>query len=35
MKVLLGTTLLLASLSAFAHDPVYNGRKSTYCKEHA
>ena len=35
MKVLLGTTLLLASLSAFAHDPVYNQEKINVLQEHA
>lgn len=35
MKTLLGTTLLLASLSAFAHEPVYNQESIKVLQEHA
>jgi len=35
MKVLLGTALLLASFSVFAHDPVYNQEKINVLQEHA
>jgi quercetin dioxygenase-like cupin family protein len=35
MKALLGTALLLASLSAFAHEPVYNQEKIDILQEHA
>ncbi|MBN0980384.1 cupin domain-containing protein [Pseudomonas hygromyciniae] len=35
MKILLGTTLLLASLSAFAHGPVYNQEAIKVLQEHA
>ncbi|KAA8702908.1 cupin domain-containing protein [Pseudomonas proteolytica] len=35
MKILFGTTLLLASLSAFAHEPVYNQESIKVLQEHA
>ncbi len=35
MKRLLATTLMLASLSAFAHEPVYNQESIKVLQEHA
>lgn len=35
MKTLLGTTLLLASLNVFAHEPVYNQESIKVLQEHA
>lgn len=35
MKRLLATSLMLASISAFAHEPVYNQEKTSVLQEHA